>query len=181
MIRLVEPRDAAQIAAIYRPFCEDNCISFETEAPDAEEIAERIVATTRQFPWLVDERDRRITGYAYASAHRSRAAYQWVAEVTVYIHEGFRGRGVGRALYLDLLERLRIQGYFQAYAGIVIPNPPSQAFHEALGFKLLARYPNVGYKLGAWRETGWWQYELQPVVDNPPKPRPPSSPRAAHP
>jgi L-amino acid N-acyltransferase YncA len=179
MIRLVEQRDAAQIAAIYRPFCEDNCISFETEAPDASEIAIRIEKTTQQYPWLVAERDRLIAGYAYASAHRARSAYQWVAEVTVYTHENFRGKGVGRALYLELLERLRAQGYFQVYAGIVMPNAPSQAFHEAMGFKLFARYPNVGYKLGSWRETGWWQYGLQPVIDNPPKPRPPSTTPAA--
>lgn len=174
MIRMAESRDAAQVAAIYRPFCEDNCVSFETEAPGESEMAARIESTTRQFPWLVDERDGIIAGYAYASAHRARSAYQWVAEVTVYIGETFRGKGVARALYLELFARLRAQGYFRVYAGIVIPNPPSQAFHEAMGFQLFARYANVGYKLGAWRETGWWQYEIQPVIDNPPKPTPPA-------
>jgi phosphinothricin acetyltransferase len=171
---MAEPRDAAQVAAIYRPFCEDNCVSFEAEAPDAAECAARIETTQRQFPWLVDERGGKIAGYAYASKHRVRTAYRWVAEVTVYIHDGFQGRGVGRGLYTELFDRLRGQGYFKAYAGIVDPNPPSQSFHQAMGFRLVGMYRQVGYKLGAWRDVGWWQYDLQPVVDNPPDPRPPS-------
>jgi L-amino acid N-acyltransferase YncA len=174
MIRLAEQRDAKQIAAIYRPFCEDNCISFETEAPDAAEIGARIAKITRQFPWLVDERDGVIAGYAYAGPHRVRPAYRWVAEVTIYMNDGFRGKGIGRALYTELFARLRGQGYFKAYAGIVIPNPPSQAFHEAMGFRLTATYKGVGFKHGAWRDTGWWQCDIQPEVDSPPDPRPPS-------
>jgi L-amino acid N-acyltransferase YncA len=180
MIRLAEQNDAAQIAAIYRPYCENSGVTFETTAPDASEFTDRIARTRRQFPWLVDERDALITGYAYASPHRQRSAYRWVVEVTIYVQEGFRGKGVGRGLYQELFRRLRQQGYFKAYAGIVIPNPPSQAFHEALGFRQVATYRQVGYKLGAWLDTGWWQYDLQPVVDNPPEPRPPSGnpPRA---
>jgi len=175
MIRPAEPRDAAQVAAIYRPFCEENCVSFEAEAPGASEIAARIETTSRQFPWLVDERDGVIAGYAYASQHRARAAYRWVAEATIYVHQGFQGKGVGRSLYTELFDRLRGRGYFKAYAGIVVPNPPSQAFHEAIGFKNVAMYRHVGYKLGAWRDVGWWQYDIQPVVDIPPDPRPPST------
>jgi phosphinothricin acetyltransferase len=170
MIRLAEPSDAAQIAAIYRPFCEDNCISFEAEAPGAAEIASRIEATRRKFPWLVDDREGTVAGYAYASQHRVRAAYRWVAEVTIYVHAGFHGHGVGRALYADLFDRLRRQGYYKVYAGIVVPNPPSQGFHEALGFKPIAMYRDVGHKLGAWRDVGWWQYDLQPLGENPPDP-----------
>jgi phosphinothricin acetyltransferase len=173
MIRLAETSDAAQVAAIYAPFCRDSWISFETEAPEAAEMASRIESVRRQYPWLVDDRGGRVAGYAYASPHRARAAYRWVAEVTVYVHGEFRGRGVGRSLYAELLGRLRAQGYFKAYAGIALPNPPSQSFHEAMGFALIATYRQVGYKLGAWRDTGWWQYDIQPAVDNPPDPGPP--------
>jgi L-amino acid N-acyltransferase YncA len=174
MIRQAEQRDAPQIAAIYRPFCEDNCISFETGAPEAAEIGARIEKTQRQLPWLVDERDGVVAGYAYASPHRARAAYRWVVEVTIYVGDTFRGRGVGRALYAELFRRLRGQGYYKAYAGILVPNPPSQAFHESMGFKPTAMYRGVGYKQGAWRDVGWWQLDLQPEVDSPPEPRPPS-------
>jgi len=170
MIRLAEKGDAEQIAAIYRPYCEDNCISFEIDAPDAAEIASRIESNLLKFPWLVDEREGRITGYAYASPHRVRPAYRWSVEVTIYVDDAFKGRGVGRALYAELFDRLRRQNIYKAYAGIVIPNPPSQAFHESMGFKAVALYRAVGYKHGAWRDTGWWQYDVQPESNPPPEP-----------
>jgi L-amino acid N-acyltransferase YncA len=173
MIRLANQDDAPQIAAIYRPFCEENCISFETEAPGAAEIASRIEKINSRFPWLVEDVDGVIAGYAYASPHRERAAYRWVVEVTVYIHEEYLGKGVGRALYLELFKRLRAQGLFKAYAGILVPNPASQAFHESMGFALVGVYQKVGYKLGAWRDVGWWVLALQPEQDPPREPSPP--------
>jgi phosphinothricin acetyltransferase len=175
MIRLATREDASQIAAIYRPFCEDNSISFETEAPDGAEIAARIEKINRRFAWLVDDRDGVIAGYAYASPHRERAAYRWAVEVTVYIAEGFRGQGVGRALYGELFRRLRELGIFKAYAGLVVPNPQSQAFHEAMGFTLVGVYHNVGYKLGAWWDTSWWELALLPPMGSPAEPRTPTS------
>jgi L-amino acid N-acyltransferase YncA len=175
MIRPAEREDAPQIAAIYRPFCEESCVSFETQAPDAAEIASRIDKISRRYPWLVDEIDGTIAGYAYASPHRERAAYRWVVEVTIYMHERFRGQGRGRALYAELFERLRRQGIFKAYAGILVPNPASQAFHESMGFTLVGIYRRIGYKLGAWRDVGWWQLALRPEIDSPPEPATPFS------
>ena len=175
MIRLAERDDASEIAEIYRPFCEHSCVSFETKAPDAAEMAERIEKIKARFPWLVCERDGAIAGYAYASQHRERAAYRWTVEVTVYVHEAYRGKGVGRLLYTELFERLRAQGFFKAYAGILVPNPESQAFHEALGFTLVGIYREVGYKLGAWRHVGWWELALRPAFDSPPEPLTPSA------
>ena len=174
MIRLAKAEDAPQIAAIYRPFCEENCVSFELEAPPATEMAARIEKIGSRFPWLVDDRDGVIAGYAYASPHRERAAYRWVVEVTVYIRESFRGQGVGRALYAELFKRLRAQGLFKAYAGILIPNPASQGFHESLGFTLVGVYSKVGFKMGAWLDVGWWVYSIQPEVDSPAEPKPPA-------
>jgi L-amino acid N-acyltransferase YncA len=173
MIRLATKDDAPQVAAIYRPFCEENAVSFETEAPDAAEMAARIEKANRRYAWLVDEADGVIAGYAYASPHRERAAYRWVVEVTVYIGEGYRGRGIGRALYAELFARLRDQGLFKAYAGILVPNPASQAFHESMGFTLVGIYRKIGYKLGSWRDVGWWQLALQPEIDIPAEPKPP--------
>ncbi len=173
MIRLATPADAAQIAAIYRPFCDESHISFETAAPGADEMASRIEKINRRFPWLVDEADGVVAGYAYASPHRERAAYRWAVEVTVYVHERFRGRGIGRALYTELFKRLRGQGLFRACAGITQPNPASQAFHESMGFTLVGIFRKIGYKSGAWWDTSWWQLALQPDVDAPPEPRPP--------
>jgi phosphinothricin acetyltransferase len=175
MIRLATKEDAPHVAAIYRPFCEENSVSFETEAPDAAEMAARIEKANRRHAWLVEDLDGIIAGYAYASPHRERAAYRLVVEVTVYIREGYRGKGIGRALYAELFARLRDQGLFKAYAGILVPNPASQAFHESMGFTLVGIYRNIGYKLGAWRDVGWWQLALRPEIDMPAEPKPPGS------
>jgi L-amino acid N-acyltransferase YncA len=173
MLRLAHPDDAAQIAAIYRPFCEESPVSFETEAPDAAEMALRIESTNRRFPWLVDDAGGVIRGYAHASPHRQKAAYRWAVEVTIYLHPAHRRQGLARPLYEELFRRLRAQGIFKAYAGILVPNPPSQAFHESMGFTLVGIYRKIGYKLGAWRDVGWWQLALQPEIESPPEPTPP--------
>jgi phosphinothricin acetyltransferase len=174
MIRLADAADAPQVAAIYLPFCLENCVSFETEAPDAAEMASRIEKINRRYAWLVDDEGGVVRGYAYAAPHRERAAYRWAVEVTVYVHERHRGAGVGRALYAELFRRLREQGLFKAYAGILVPNRPSQVFHESMGFALVGIYRKIGYKLGAWRDVGWWELALQPQTGSPPDPGPPA-------
>ena len=171
-IRLSHPSDAAQIAAIYAPFCGDSPVSFEVVPPSAAEMAGRIQKITGRFPWLVADENGAVAGYAYASPHRERAAYRWSADVTVYIHERFRRKGVGRALYSSLFALLRLQGYFKAYAGITVPNPGSTGLHEAVGFELVGIYNDVGYKTGAWRNVGWWGLTLQPPANPPVEPRP---------
>jgi phosphinothricin acetyltransferase len=170
-IRPSHSADAAQIAGIYAPFCGDSPVSFEIAPPDAFEMAGRIERISRQFPWLVADENGTIAGYAYASPHRERAAYRWSADVTVYIHERFRRRGVGRALYSSLFALLRIQGYFKAYAGITVPNPGSTGLHAAMGFELVGIYREVGYKAGAWHDVSWWALALQPLANPPLEPR----------
>jgi len=169
-IRLVTQDDAAEIAEIYRPFVESTPISFEMEPPDELEIRKRIDGILPAYPWLVCEQAGRVVGYAYASRHRPRAAYQWSAEMTVYVHADFHRRGIGRGLYVSLAEILRAQGFFNAYAGIALPNPGSVGLHESVGFKAIGVYQNVGYKRGAWHDVGWWELALQPLVAEPPRP-----------
>src|SRR5437764_3956673 len=139
-IRLATEKDAAAIAAIYAPFCDAKVTSFEFTAPTAEDMASRITTTTRQWPWLVLEYDGIVAGYAYASRHHDRAAYQWAVDTAIYVGEGARRRGVGRALHGALFELLRSQGYFKACAGITLPNPASVGLHEACGFQLVGVY-----------------------------------------
>jgi phosphinothricin acetyltransferase len=116
-----------------------------------------------RLPWLVSLDDAgRVDGYVYASQHRERAAYQWSVDTTAYVREDSRGQGVGRRLYEELFRRLVEQGYYQAFAGIALPNEASIGLHEALGFQPLGVYRKVGFKKGAWRDVGWWQKELQP-------------------
>ena len=159
-LRFATPADAPGIAAIYAPIVRESAISFEVDPPTVEEIGKRVESTLRFYPWLICAAGGSVEGYAYASQHRSRAAYQWSADVSVYIHESCRGRGIGRALYAALLELLRMQGLFNAYAGITLPNAASVGLHEAVGFVPLGVYRAVGFKLGRWHDVGWWELPL---------------------
>ena len=171
-IRLAAREDAADILEIYAPIVRDTHISFETSVPSEAEIADRISRTLRQYPWLVCEIDGKLAGYAYASPFRSRAAYQWTAETTVYVHPDYQGRGVARALYRSLIAILRDQGYRNAIGVIALPNAASVRAHEAIGFRKIGVIGSAGYKDGDWHDTGWWQLELQPLG---PAPQPPRS------
>jgi L-amino acid N-acyltransferase YncA len=170
-IRLATSGDAPAIAEIYRPIVALTPISFEVEPPDQHEFSQRIEKTLTRHPWLVCEYDGRVTGYAYASRHRERSAYQWSVDTSVYVDSHFHRRGIGQALYTSLFRILIAQGYYHAYAGITLPNPGSVGLHEAVGFKPLCVYRNVGYKLGAWYDVGWWELTLQPVSAVPPLPK----------
>ena len=163
--------DADQIARIYAPIVAHTIISFEADPPTVEDMAQRIGRTTAWLPWLVLERDGKISGYAYATAHSSRAAYAWSVDVSAYVDEPCRGVGVGRALYTALLGVLAAQGLYNAYAGIALPNPASVSLHESVGFRPVAIYQNVGYKLGAWRDVGWWQLSLREKNETPDPPK----------
>lgn len=174
-IRSVGPRsDAAACAAIYAPHVEAGATSFEQEPPDAAQFGERIAQTAATYPWLVAEHDGEVVGYAYACPHRARPAYRWAVEVSVYVAAAERGRGHGRALYAELVERLRRQRFQIACAGITLPNEPSVALHEGLGFVAVGVYRRIGWKGGAWRDVGWWQLELEPAGEGrPAEPLPP--------
>jgi len=168
-VRSADVDDAAAIAEIYRPYVDSSVISFETCAPEAAEIAERMLSRPR-LPWLVAVRDDTVVGYAYASSHRSRAAYRWSADCSVYLAASEQGRGTGRRLYDALFALLRDLGYVNVFAGITLPNPASVGLHEAMGFAMVGVYRYVGFKFGAWHDVGWWQLSLgEPPLD-PPEP-----------
>jgi len=169
MIRLATLDDASGVQAIYAPIVRETAISFELEPPTVAEMEQRIVKTLEHLPWLVCERRGNILGYVYASQHRTRAAYQWSVDVSVYVHPNARRLGVGQALYRSLFALLVLQGFYNAYAGITLPNPASVGLHESLEFQPVGVYRAVGYKLGAWHDVGWWQLTLQSPV-SPPNP-----------
>ena len=158
-VRAATAADAPAVAAIYAPVVAATATSFEEQPPTPDEIGRRMLARPR-LPWLVADDDGRVAGYAYAAAHRARPAYRWSAESSVYLDPAYQGRGLGRRLYERLITEVRGLGYRSLYAGIALPNPASVGLHEALGFTPVGVFRDVGYKLGAWRDVGWWQYAL---------------------
>lgn len=157
-IRPATPADAARCAAIYRPFVTESWVSLETEPPDAGEMAARIAAYSASHAWLVAQAPcGAIAGYAYGSPHRNRAAYATSCDVAVYVDPAFARQGVGRALYAALFPLLAARGCHAAFAGIALPNAASIALHERCGFTPVGVYREVGWKMGGWRDVGWWQ------------------------
>ena len=159
-IRLATSADAEAMCDIYAPVVRDTIISFELVPPTVDEMRGRIEKTLPRYPWLVSERDGDVLGYAYASQHSERAAYDWSANVSVYVSETARRMGVGTTLYRALFGLMRVQGFVNVYAGIALPNAGSVGLHEALGMTPVGVYHQVGYKFGAWHDVGWWEMAL---------------------
>lgn len=168
VLREASPLDSVKLLDIYRPYIEDTAISFEVQMPSVKEFGHRIEETQKRFPWLVIENDGAIAGYAYAGPHRSRCAYEWSVDSSVYVSSNFHQQGIGTRLYKELFEILKMQGVINIFAGITIPNHSSICFHESFAFNHIGTYKNVGYKLGKWWDVGWWQLVLQlPVHPSP--------------
>jgi L-amino acid N-acyltransferase YncA len=164
-IRTASPKDADDILAIYAPYIARTAISFEEQPPSVDEMASRI---ENSHLWLVAEEDSRITGFAYATRFHPRPAYRWSTEVSIYLADGARGRGLGSRLLRELLDGLRARGFVNAFAGTTLPNPASVALFESFGFEKVAHQRKVGFKLGAWHDVGWWQLHLRDPRAPPP-------------
>ena len=170
MIRIATSADSESILDIYAPYIRDTSLTFETEVPTYDDFAVRIQTYLDNWTWLVCELDGKIAGYAYASRYRERTAYQWSVECSVYIHDDYLRSGIASELYTALFAFLKYQGYNNVYAVINLPNDRSVAFHEKLGFTYFATYENVGYKLGKWKNVGWWQKKINEYVNEPSPP-----------
>lgn len=173
LVRLADAeRDAAAVAAIYAPAVTGSVATFEEVAPTAEEIARRMTAVMPRTPWLVAELEGVIVGYAYAATHRERPGYRWSVDISVYVADGHQGRGIGRALYDELIPTLRRQGYVNAYAGIALPNAASVALHEGIGMRRIGVYQRVGFKFDAWHDVAWYGLRLADPGGRPVEPIP---------
>ncbi len=157
IVRPATSADAEACRAIYAPFVTDNWVSFELVVPSLTEFAARIETFSATHEWLTAEIDGCVAGYAYGSPHRTREAYGTSCDVAVYVDPDFARRGVGRVLYDALLPALGAKGSHAAFAGIALPNAGSIALHEACGFEPIGIYKEVGWKMGGWRDVGWWQ------------------------
>jgi L-amino acid N-acyltransferase YncA len=170
IIRIAKTSDAASILEIYTPYILNTAITFETEIPSLENIEYRIITYQESWPWLVYEIAGTIVGYAYATKHRERAAYQWCVESSVYISDNFQQKGIAQALYTALFEILKYQGCRNVYAGITLPNDKSISFHKKFGFSKIAEYKKIGYKLGLWNTVSWWELKVNEYSADPAPP-----------
>lgn len=159
-VRAVTEHDAAACAAIYAPYVTDTAVTFETEPPTPEEMARRIATARQAYAWLVLEDAGRVVGYAYGGPFRTRAAYAWTCEASVYLETGRRRTGGGRALYEALLPRLAERGYHRVIGGMTLPNDASAALHRAVGFEPVGTFRRVGWKLGRWHDVTYLQRDL---------------------
>ncbi len=155
-IRPATPADSEALLEIYRPSVIDTAVSFELTLHTPEEFSARIQRISYKYPWLVAAVGLTPVGYAYASAHRSRAAYRFSVETTIYVDPAHQGRGIGRALYAALFQELAVRKYCNAYAGVTLPNDASVALHQNLGFESIGVFRNVGFKFDRWHDVAWF-------------------------
>jgi L-amino acid N-acyltransferase YncA len=157
MIRPVVADDAAVLAQIYNHYILNTHVTFEEEPVETSEMAARISTSNDGVPWLVYEAEGAVVGYAYASKWKSRCAYRYSAETTIYLRGDATGRGIGRQLYARLLEILNDSGLHSIIGGIALPNAASQRLHESLGFRKVAHFEQVGWKFNKWIDVGYWE------------------------
>lgn len=160
-IREVTATDIDAIVRIYNPYIENTTISFEEEPVTNEIMQQRVEQLSSiGLPWLVAEQDGEVLGYAYASQWKPRSAYRFTVEPTIYLAPQAKGKGVGRVLFTELFNRLKAQGIKNAISVIALPNPSSIGIHEAMGFKKVGEFANIGVKFGKQVSVGYWQLEL---------------------
>lgn len=165
-IRFAKGSDVISILNIYAQYI-DTAITFEYTLPTIEEFSMRIKNIMEVYPYLVCEKDGVIIGYAYAHRHMERAAYQWTAELSVYIDKSHTDQGLGKIFYNILIDILRLQGINTVYGGVTSENIKSEKFHIALGFSRLCTYKNTGYKCGKWLDVSWYEKQIAPYEQNP--------------
>lgn len=159
-IRVATLQDAPKLLEIYAPYVEHTAITFEYSVPTLAEFTARIENILEKYPYLVAEENGEILGYTYASAFKTRAAYAWSVETSIYVKEGTHRHGIGQALYTALEEILCRQHVCNLCACIAYPNPESIAFHERFGYNTVAHFHASGYKNGNWYDMIWMEKEL---------------------
>ncbi|MGY5451114.1 N-acetyltransferase family protein [Agarivorans sp. MS3-6] len=161
MIRDAEQADSQQICDIYNHYIRHSSATFEEVELDVAQIAARISQLQQHYVWLVFERDEKILGYAYAGQWKPRSAYRFAAECSIYLAKDAAGKGVGKALYSQLIDLLEDYPIATLIGGIALPNPASIALHERLGFHKVAEFERIGRKFGRWVNVGYWQRQIK--------------------
>lgn len=160
MIRMADENDAEEILSVYSPYVTGSVITFEYDVPDIESFRKRVKDVLSNYPYLVCTEEGKVVGYAYACRHKERAAYQWNAELSVYVREDHHGLGIGKTLYGMLLELLRLQNVQNVYGCVTSPNIKSERLHSRFGFEKVGTYRKTGYKLGSWLDVMWFEKNI---------------------
>jgi len=166
-IREVHISDAPRLADMYSYYVENTAVSFEYEAPTADEFVMRIKRTTEKYPYLVCVDDGKVVGYAYAGAYSTRQAYDWTATTSIYVDKEYRRKGIGTLLYNELEKRLKEQGIVNLLAGVASCEDEdeylthdSSKFHLSKGYTQVAHMKAVGKKFNRWYDLLWYQKRL---------------------
>jgi len=174
-IRLAAEGDLEQFAEIVNHYIENTAINFHDRPQSEDDWLTTWSVLHERYPFLVAEKDGLVKGIAYASPWKLRGAYDWTAEVSVYVRVGHERQGIGRSLCSRMLEIMDAQGYRAIIAVIALPNEASVALHRSLGFELSGTLKRTGYKRGQWRDVSYWQRSAGPADDSPPTPIKPVS------
>lgn len=169
--RLATVKDCASLLRIYAQYI-DTPITFEYQLPTESDFAQRIDDITKTYPFVVCMEHEQMIGYAYAHRQMERTAYQWNAELSVYLDASYTARGIGKKLYQILIEILKLQGIKTVYGGVTLPNIKSERLHRSLGFACLGIYHNTGFKCDAWHDVAWFErpiaaYDTHPIPIKP--------------
>lgn len=174
-IRVATAEDAKSIQSIYAPYVEKTAVTFEYDVPSVDEFRQRIANTLKEYPYLVAVEQEEVIGYAYASPFHSRAAYKHSAEVSIYLHERWRKKGIGKQLYQELERRLLRQNVFVLYACITTTErrddehltDASIRFHKKMGYTTVGKHTLCGYKFDQWYSVIWMEKQIANRVDKP--------------
>ena len=159
MIREAKASDARSIASIYNQYILNSTVTFEEKEVDSKTIVDRI-GTNNKYKWWVFERDEILMGYAYSTKWKTRSAYRYTVESSVYVAQKHKQKGIGKALYLKLIKSLKRNGFKRILAGISLPNDESIIFHEKLGFEKVGQLEAVGFKFNRWIDVGYWELKI---------------------
>lgn len=166
-VKRAKIEDAEAILAIYRPYVLNTAFSFEIDVPSVEEIAQRIVRYSENYPFLVARIDNKIVGYAYSVPFSHRKAYEYSCEVSLFVDESTKDLGVESHLYQKMEEDLKARGLVQLISSITASDMSKLSFFEACGFKKAGQIPNVGYKFDQWHDVIWMMKTINPAkLDN---------------
>lgn len=179
ILRTATANDAAELLDIYAYYVNNTAITFEYDVPSVEEFAERITNTLKKYPYIVAECDGKAVGYAYASAFKARAAYDWAVETSIYVRHGLVRCGIGKALHNTLESALKAMGVLNMNACIAYPDKPdihlddnSARFHKHMGYRTVGEFKKCGYKFGSWYNMIWMEKHIGEHIANQPKIKP---------